>query len=140
VVALTEGLYHQMRMVDAPIGVSCLCPGWVRTGIADAERNWPSDLGAKPEVSVTSAVAKGYLDRAISEGTTPASVADLVANAVEENRYWIFPHQNFLDMAIDRWHLIESGADPIEPAETPGMPPREQMRREIRTALGLPPE
>ncbi len=31
-----------------PVGVSCLCPGWVRTGIGESERNWPAELGQPP--------------------------------------------------------------------------------------------
>ena len=31
-----------------PIGVSVLCPGWVRTNITDADRNWPAELGERP--------------------------------------------------------------------------------------------
>ena len=43
VVALTEDLYLAMQQSGLPIGVSVLCPGWVRTNILDAERNWPGD-------------------------------------------------------------------------------------------------
>ena len=28
VVAITEGLYHQLRSEGSTVGVSCLCPGW----------------------------------------------------------------------------------------------------------------
>ena len=48
VVAITEGLFHSLRDGGLPVGVSCLCPGWVRTGIIDADRNWPSELGPLP--------------------------------------------------------------------------------------------
>jgi NAD(P)-dependent dehydrogenase (short-subunit alcohol dehydrogenase family) len=139
VVAITEGLYHQMQMIGGAVGVSCLCPGWVRTGIADAERNWPADMGTRPEMSVSSKVAKTYLDRAIDEGTTPASVADLVAESIEANRFWVFPHQDFLDMCIERWHLIADRHNPVEPERTPGMPPRSQMVAEVLDALGMAP-
>jgi len=46
VVALTEDLYHSARDLGWPIGVSVLCPGWVRTNIVDAERNRPAAEGA----------------------------------------------------------------------------------------------
>ena len=49
VVAMTEGLYTSLRAAEMPVGVSCLCPGWVKTGIAESERNWPAELGALPE-------------------------------------------------------------------------------------------
>ena len=44
VVALTEGLHNAMTTAGLPVGVSCLCPGWIRTKIVDATRNWPSEL------------------------------------------------------------------------------------------------
>ncbi len=35
VVAMTENLFHAMTIAAMPVGVSCLCPGWVRTSIMD---------------------------------------------------------------------------------------------------------
>ena len=48
VVAITDDLYTSMKQAGMPIGVSVLCPGWVRTNILDAERNWPTELGGEP--------------------------------------------------------------------------------------------
>ncbi|MGI9611647.1 MAG: SDR family NAD(P)-dependent oxidoreductase, partial [Acidimicrobiales bacterium] len=41
VVALSEGLFHQLDVIGSTVGVSCLCPGWVNTNIADSARNRP---------------------------------------------------------------------------------------------------
>ena len=49
VVAISEDLYHAMQVAGLPVGVSVLCPGWVRTQIVDADRNWPSELGPRPD-------------------------------------------------------------------------------------------
>ena len=70
-----------LRAMEAggiPVGVSCLCPGWVRTGIGDSDRNWPDELGALPERDAAGEVARKYLTRALDEGMQPAAVADLV--------------------------------------------------------------
>jgi NAD(P)-dependent dehydrogenase (short-subunit alcohol dehydrogenase family) len=48
VVAISEDLYRAMNVPTLPIGVSVLCPGWVRTSILQADRNWPQGLGAVP--------------------------------------------------------------------------------------------
>ena len=45
VVRVSEALFGQLRGVDAPIGVSVLCPGGVKTRIGVAERNRPDELG-----------------------------------------------------------------------------------------------
>jgi NAD(P)-dependent dehydrogenase (short-subunit alcohol dehydrogenase family) len=134
VVALSDDLYNDMRTAGVPVGVSVLCPGWVRTGILDAERNWSASLGDVPDPT-TMAVLVGHARRAVDEGATPAAVADAVADAVAADRFWVIPHQEFLDLAIERWHRIADRLDP-EPAENiPGMPPRSQIVAEMMAAL-----
>lgn len=139
VVALSEDLYTTLQTADLPVGVSVLCPGWVRTRIIDADRNWPDALGERPPDDPTRAVTEPYVRRAIEEGSTPAFVADAVADAVAAGRFWVLPHQNFLDLVVRRWDLIAERADPAPAEEVPGMPPRSQVIAEVRRALGLEP-
>jgi len=136
VVALTEDLYHQMRLAGGIVGVSCLCPGWVRTGIVDSERNFPSDLGTA-EASPMFDVIRPHFERAIAEGITPAAVADLVATAVEGDRFWVFPQREFVELAIARWDTIGEGVDPVQPVQVPGMPPSAQLDAEVLKAMGV---
>ncbi len=135
VVALTEGLYHDMSQAGLPIGVSLLCPGWVRTGILDADRNWPEDRGERPVESMGSDVFRKYVGRAIDEGMTPAAIADAVAEAIDADRFWVLPHPDFVDMAVDRWDRITEGIDPVPVEEMPGLPSRSQMVTEVLDAL-----
>lgn len=136
VVALSENLYTQMQMFGGVVGVSCLCPGWVRTGIIDAERNFPSELGEVPPNPVFDLV-RHHFDRAISEGMTPGAVADLVADAVSEGRFWVLPQQDFLELAIRRWSTIADRLDPQPIDDVPGVPPASELEGEIKAALGL---
>ena len=141
VVAITEGLYSMLNTVGLPIGVSCLCPGWVRTGIIDSDRNWPAELGERPATDPAGEVTRRHVSRAIDEGMQPAAVADRVIDAVRTNRYWVFPHVDFLEMAVDRFHRIGEQLDPEPPEQMPGMPPRSQIVAEVLAALmGTPPE
>jgi NAD(P)-dependent dehydrogenase (short-subunit alcohol dehydrogenase family) len=135
VVAITEGLYHSLRDAQMPVGVSCLCPGWVRTGILDADRNWPAEYGAVPEVDAAAEIARNYVRRAIDEGTQPAAIADHVLDAVREGRYWVLPHPEFVDIAMERFAQIGEGANPERPEHTPGMPPRSQVLAEVMAAM-----
>ena len=48
VVALSESLYLTLQQRNSLVKVSVLCPGLVRTNIADAERNRPADLRNEP--------------------------------------------------------------------------------------------
>jgi NAD(P)-dependent dehydrogenase (short-subunit alcohol dehydrogenase family) len=134
VVAITEDLYHGMRSAGLPVGVSVLCPGWVRTKILDAERNWPTDRGALPDAALGTDIMMGHVQRAIDEATPPAVIADLVADAITAERFWVLPHADFVDIAVQRWHSIAEGINP-EVLEAPGLPPIEQLRAEVMASL-----
>lgn len=139
VVAVTEDLYTMLRLLDLPIGASVLCPGWVRTNIMDADRNWPSALGEAPPPGMAAAVTERHVRRAIDEGTTPAAVADLVADAVAANRFWVFPNPDFVELATTRWQSIAEGVNP-DPAgvDMPGLPPAQQIVAEIAAVFAPP--
>ena len=44
VVALSETLFHDLRLAKSSIGVTVLCPAYVPTGIAESHRNRPVEL------------------------------------------------------------------------------------------------
>jgi NAD(P)-dependent dehydrogenase (short-subunit alcohol dehydrogenase family) len=140
VVAISEDLYLEMNEAGLPVGVSVLCPGWVRTNILDAQRNWPDRLGERPADNPTMAVMEHHVRRALDEGLTPAAVADQVASAVAEDRFWVIIGDEFLDLAVQRWHRIADRLDPVPVEETPGLPPRSQILEELAEALGMSPD
>jgi NAD(P)-dependent dehydrogenase (short-subunit alcohol dehydrogenase family) len=138
VVALSEELFKATKMVGLPVGVSVLCPGWVRTAIMDADRNWPARLGESPSPAVAANVLRPHFDRAIGEGTDPAAIADVVAEAIESGRFWILPHPEWVQRAARRWHRIAEGVDPDPADQVPGFPPFTQLASEIQAALATP--
>jgi NAD(P)-dependent dehydrogenase (short-subunit alcohol dehydrogenase family) len=90
VVTMSECLQLELQEENATIGVSVLCPAFVRTGIADAARNRPPELAAanplraKYEDQVRKATQAGKL--------SAADVARLTLEAVKENRFYILTH------------------------------------------------
>ncbi|MBA2326784.1 MAG: SDR family NAD(P)-dependent oxidoreductase [Actinobacteria bacterium] len=48
VVGLSEVLFHELGVRGSAVGVSVLCPNFLRTNIFDSDRNWPSRLGESP--------------------------------------------------------------------------------------------
>ncbi|MCU1463076.1 MAG: hypothetical protein JWO37_3151 [Acidimicrobiales bacterium] len=138
VVALTEDLYLNLQLVGLPIGVSVLCPGWVRTRILDAQRNWPAGLGDAPPPGMGTEVVSAHVRRAIDEGTPPAAVADRVADAIEANRFWVFPNPEFVELAVRRWHMIAEGLNPSTLQDVPGMPTPEALAAELASGLSPP--
>ena len=133
-VAISEDLFLDMRLSPVPIGVSVLCPGWVRTDLMSSERNWTGG-GEVPDDSVTFAVIGKHVERALAEATTPAAIADAVADAVVENRFWVLPHDDFLDLAVRRWELIAQKLDPEQAEQVPGLPSSDEMLTEALAAL-----
>jgi len=135
VVALTEDLYTTLASVGVPVGVSVLCPGWVQTRIMDAERNWPDHLGEPPPAAFGADIVGDHVRRAVAEGLPPATVADLVADAIAEQRFWVFPHPDFVEMAELRWRTIVEGQNPAGLPDVPGLPPSEQIAAEVAASL-----
>ena len=73
--------------------------------------------------------------RAAAEGDLPAAGME----AVRTDRFWVFPHTDFLEIAVERFHSIGEQLNPSQPEEFPGMPPRSQMMAEVMAAMMPPP-
>ncbi len=73
VIALSEALRLELRQAGAPIGVSVLCPAAVATAIADSS----------PDPKLRAVIAAGM---------PPEEVAAQTLAAIQEDRFWIFPH------------------------------------------------
>jgi NAD(P)-dependent dehydrogenase (short-subunit alcohol dehydrogenase family) len=138
VVAISEELFKMTRWAGLPVGVSVLCPGWVRTAIMDADRNWPARLGESPPAPVTAEVIRPLYHRAIDAGMPPAAVADLVAEAIVSDKFWVLPHPEFVELAVRRWHRIAEGENPDTEIDVPGFPPTTQWISEIRALMTRP--
>ncbi|GHO99399.1 short-chain dehydrogenase [Reticulibacter mediterranei] len=95
VVSLTETLYHELTLSGASIGVSVLCPGFVKTHIQDAERNRPAHLqnapGEQKQLSQEEQEEAQILKRAIQKGISPKYQAEMVFEAIREERFYIYP-------------------------------------------------
>jgi NAD(P)-dependent dehydrogenase (short-subunit alcohol dehydrogenase family) len=91
VVALSECLYHDLRVAKASIGVSVLCPAYVNTGIGDSARNRPSELAATNPLAAPyeEAVRQALLHGRI----TAADVARVTLDAVKAGRFYIITHE-----------------------------------------------
>jgi len=95
VVAISECLHHDLTMrTGGLMRVSVLGPAWVKTRIADAERNRPAAL-ARPESQVPSPqdqMMEQMLRAAVAGGMEPASIAEHVVQAIVHDRFWVLTH------------------------------------------------
>jgi NAD(P)-dependent dehydrogenase (short-subunit alcohol dehydrogenase family) len=92
VVALSEYLYHSLRETDAKIGASVLCPSFVMTNLGTSDRNRPAELLS--EVPRAPAPPSWHNDPAVlnarDKRIEAAQAAEIVFEAIRENRFWIF--------------------------------------------------
>ena len=79
-----------------------------------------------------------HVQRAIDEGMAPAAVANLVADAIAANRFWVFTDPRLTQIALDRWQRIAEGHNPQTDMDVPGFPPAKQLTAEIRQLLAGP--
>ena len=93
IMALSETLYLELKERNAKVGVSVLCPGLVRTGLAP-DRHRPSALmneNERPRTAEEEQWARG-LRAVMNQGMPPEQVADIVFQGVRDNRFLIFTH------------------------------------------------
>jgi NAD(P)-dependent dehydrogenase (short-subunit alcohol dehydrogenase family) len=111
VVAVSESL--AIELAGTPVGVSVLCPLWVRTRIHESDRNAPpglAELIAEDPASLTGAreVVAGF----INSGLAPETVAEHVVEAVKAKVFWVFPHDEIRAAVRARGESIANGELP----------------------------
>ena len=94
VVVLSETLADELAQKGSQIQVHVLCPGWVRTGILDADRNRPNTLQNLSEKSHHHQVVGNSrnVQAEMEAGMSPAEVADHVYNAIQTGTFYIHTH------------------------------------------------
>lgn len=113
VVALSEGL--RLSLAPRGIGVSVLCPGFIRTQIMDSERNLPARFGAIEVMNSGEAISDfTEVARAgIAHGIDPRYVGELVREGIEQDWPYILTDTEFEPMVDERFANIKAGFDRI---------------------------
>jgi NAD(P)-dependent dehydrogenase (short-subunit alcohol dehydrogenase family) len=114
VVALSEGL--RMTLAPRAIGVSVLCPGFIRTQIMNSRRNAPkrfaSALEAPPTDGRLAEFVKEFQER-VSKGIDPLYVGELVREGIENDWPYIFTDTEFEPLIDGRFAAIKQGFDRV---------------------------
>ena len=104
IVALSEALYNELEGKGSKLSVSVLCPGFTKTNLLKSERNRPTEL-VNQSGEGTETPTPGYqefLDNAkqlIENGMSPQRVAEIVFDAIRQNKFYIIPRP---DICMDR--------------------------------------
>ena len=113
VVAMSEGLAAQLQ--PQGIGVSVLCPEYVRTRIGESGRNRPERYGASPQLDPASPAAQmvAEIARRLEAGIDPAQVAQKVLDAIRNEQLYIFTHPNMRQGVDERFAAIQAAMDRV---------------------------
>ncbi|MFL9898389.1 SDR family oxidoreductase [Paraburkholderia fungorum] len=126
VVSLTETLYHDLQLAQAAnpaqlagsgeVGCSLLCPAFVPTGIAEAERARPAELRNDSGPTRSQIAAGKQLQRAVQAGKlTATDVAGITFEAIAERRFYIVTHPGIMATVKLRHEDIEQLRNPTDP-------------------------
>jgi len=95
VVAVTEGLHHDLTLRGSKIKVSVLCPGWVKTRIGESERHRaPDEQTDASRLDEVMAKTSAAMSEAVNKGISPEEVADRVFAAIAAGDFYILTHEN----------------------------------------------
>jgi short-subunit dehydrogenase len=110
---MSEGLSLQLK--PHGVGVSVLCPSFVRTRIGESGRNRPARYGQSQPLDPASPAAAmvAEIARQLEAGLDPASVAVRVLTAIREDQLYIFTHPGMRAEVEPRFAAILAAMDEV---------------------------
>jgi NAD(P)-dependent dehydrogenase (short-subunit alcohol dehydrogenase family) len=120
VVALSETIRYELDDDRSNVGISVLCPSWVRTNISSAVRNLPERLHYEltPQQAEEMAEYKSKRRQQLRDEAIDADdVARQVRDAVIANRFYVITHPESVDNMRARFDRIVNGENPIKPLQ-----------------------
>ncbi len=110
VVAFSESLFHQLR--GTPVGVSVLCPGFVKTSIVKNGRKLAAEkkelYNLLEQNRDEALIAIDNMERRLENGMSPGTVAQMVINSIQAKRLYILPDPEFLQFLETRMNVIRA--------------------------------
>ena len=116
VVTLSETLFHDLRLANAKVGVSLLCPAFVPTNIRSSERNRPPELMDDAPPTPSQITARERSEKAIASGRLGAAeVARMTFDAVRADRFYVITHPKMLASVELRLQDVLAQRNPSDP-------------------------
>jgi NAD(P)-dependent dehydrogenase (short-subunit alcohol dehydrogenase family) len=114
VVNMSEGL--AMHLKPLGIGVTVLCPSYVRTRIGDSGRNRPERYGPAlaPDPTSPAGAMAVEIRKLLAAGIDPADVAAQVLHAIREDELYVFTHPEMRGEVDERSATILAALDKAE--------------------------
>jgi NAD(P)-dependent dehydrogenase (short-subunit alcohol dehydrogenase family) len=111
VVGMSEGLATQLKPLG--IGVTVLCPGFVRTRIGESGRNRPERYGATqtPDPASPAGLLIAHIAQRLQSGLDPLVIAARVLAAIREDELYVFTHPEMRGEVEERFAAVMAAMD-----------------------------
>ena len=113
VVAISEGLFLELKSLGSPVGVSVLCPGFVKTNLL-AGQQWQDRLGPEPPMTTSpiGQMIETMLTQGVENGVDPDLIAAQVLDAIRAGRFWILTHPEMRQSPVERMQRAAAQENP----------------------------
>jgi NAD(P)-dependent dehydrogenase (short-subunit alcohol dehydrogenase family) len=128
VVAVSEG--WRLQLAPLGIGVSVLCPAFVRTSIGSGHRNRPGGPRAGGEAGAA------ILNKLVEAGMDPQMLAARVLEAIRDDELYIFTHPELKAAVQGRFNAILEAFD--RAAKSPAL--EDYQPQDLSALMGPPPK
>jgi short-subunit dehydrogenase len=108
---MSEGLAAELKPLG--IGVTVVCPGFVRTRIGDSGRNRPARYGPArtPAPGSPAALLASRIAERLAAGLDARDVAARVLAAIRADELYVFTHPEMRDETAERFAAILAAMD-----------------------------
>jgi NAD(P)-dependent dehydrogenase (short-subunit alcohol dehydrogenase family) len=127
IVTLFETLHLELTAKYPKIKVSLLAPDYVDTGVLDSERYRPAELRNAPAKETAGGATPNFekitdiIRATVQAETSPQWLADMVFDAIKEERFYIFPHPESKIIMRDRLERVQQERAPENILKLMGM-------------------
>ena len=108
VIAAAETLHHELAFFRTKIKASVLCPAFVATRIMDSQRNRPEPASLPADKRKYHETFSAMCDL----GKPPAEIAEATIQAIREEKFYIFTHEDVMPIVEERFDGILKGVNP----------------------------
>ena len=112
VLAFSECLYQELQATHPQVGVSCLCPEAIMTGIGMSGRNRPASLAGDATPKPEAQMVEDALRATVEAGISPQVMADRVLAGILEDRFYLLGGGDWLSAMESRLENLRAGENP----------------------------
>ena len=115
-VAISEGLALELR--PHGVGVSVLCPSFVKTRISESARSRPERYGpaTAPDPVSAMGVMTTHIAALVQAGMEPSAVAARTLEAISKDELYVFTHPETRGEIDDRFAAVTAALDAAQQA------------------------